>query len=261
VPLLSGNGKEVEIQRAEIGDLSAEGKRHDLEETMKKLLLVLASSVFLIPTACSQANDTVATAEFPGGSARTVAFDAVPGNPASSAAAALSDTVTFPASLFAGQSLDDIRSDAQKSGVENVVRNKDGSVTYKMSKAVRQQLVIDTRQKTIRALQNFRYSGYFPFVQNVLYSNDFSEITLVTDKSRYDTVREYDASCDSALLSQIGSAVTAYQTVSGAASVKTTLRYRDGKTNQMFKTALYPVDLSTGAQSSTTASSSASSVR
>jgi hypothetical protein len=222
---------------------------------MKKVLLVLASAVFLIPTACSQANFAVATAGFPGGPARTVTFDAVPGSPASSAAAALTDTVTLSASLFAGQSPDDIRTAAQKSGVENVVQNKDGSVTYKMSKAVRQQLVIDTRQQTIRALRGFQNCGDFPFVQNVLYSNDFSEITLVIDKSQYDTMREYDASCDSSLLSRVGAAVTAYQTVSGGAPVKVTLRYRDRKTNQMFKTALYPVDLSTGAKNSSAASS------
>jgi hypothetical protein len=222
---------------------------------MKKLLLILASAVFLIPTACSHASIAVAaSAASSGGSARTVTFDAVPGNPASSAPA-LTDTVTLPASLFAGQSLDDIRAAAQKSGVENVVQNKDGSVTYKMSKAVRQQLVIDTRQQTIRTLRGFQNGGDFPFVQNVLYSNDFSEITLVVDKSQYDTLREYDASCDSSLLSRIGVSVTAYQTVNGAAPVKATLRYRDRKTNQMFKTALYPVDLSAGAKSSSAAGS------
>lgn len=232
---------------------------------MKKLFLVMASAVFLIPTACSQANDTVATAEFHGGSARTVAFDAVPGNPASSAAAALTDTVTLPASLFAGQTLDDIRAAAQKSGVESVVQNKDGSVTYKMSKAVRQQLVINTRQQTIRTLRGFQNGGDFPFVLNVLCSNDFSEITLVVDKSRYDTMREYDAFCDSSLLSRIGTAVTAYQIINGAPSAKATLRYRDRKTNQMFKTALYPADLSAGTKSSAAVSSrggsSAASVR
>lgn len=216
---------------------------------MKKLLLILVSAVFLIPTACSQTSVAVATGGSPGGSVRTVTFDAVPGNPASSEAA-LTETVTLPASLFTGQSLDDIRAAAQKSGVENAVQNKDGSVTYKMSKAVRQQLVIDTRQQTIRALQGFQNSGDDPFVQNVLYSNDFSEITLVVEKSQYDTMREYDASCDSSLLSRIGAAVTAYQIVSGGASAKATLQYRDRKTNQMFKTALYPADLSTGAKNS-----------
>ena len=223
---------------------------------MKKLFLILTSAVFLIPTACSQAVSTVsASAVSSGGSAPTVTFDAVPGNPASSAAPVLTDTVTLPASLFAGQSVDDIRTAAQKSGVENAVQNKDGSVTYKMSKAVRQQLVIDTRQQTIRALQGLQNCGDFPFVQNVLCSNDFSAITLVVDKSQYDAMRQYDASCDSSLLSRIGTAVTAYQVINGAPSAKATLRYRDRKTNQMFKTALYPVDLSSGAQNSSAVSS------
>ena len=223
---------------------------------MKKLLLILTSAVFLIPTACSQAVSAVsASAVSSGASARAITFDAVPGNPASSAAPALTDTVTLPASLFAGQSVDDIRAAAQESGVQNVVQNKDGSVTYKMAKAVRQRLVIDTRQQTIRALQGFQNCGDFPFVLNVLCSSDFSEITLVVDKSQYDAMRQYDASCDSSLLSRIGAAVTAYQIVSGAPSAKATLRYRDGKTNQMFKTALYPVDLSSSAQSSSAVSS------
>lgn len=223
---------------------------------MKRLLLILTSAVFLIPTACSQAVSAVsASAVSSGVSARAVTFDAVPGNPASSAAPALTDTVTLPASLFAGQSVDDIRAAAQKSGVENVAQNKDGSVTYKMSKAVRQQLVIDTRQQTIRALQGLQNCSDFPFIHGILYSNDFSEITLVVDKAQYDTVRQYDASCDSSLLSRIGAGVTAYQIASGAPSAKATLRYRDGKTNQMFKTALYPVDLSAGAKSSSAVSS------
>ncbi len=222
---------------------------------MKRLLLVFMSAVFLIPTACSQAASPVSASGVSSeGAVRPVTFDAVPGTSASSAAAA-GDTVTLPGSLFVGQNLDDIKADAQKSGVESAVQNKDGSVTYKMTKDAHQQLLINTRQKTIRALQGFQNNSDFPFIRNILYSDDFSEITLVVDKSQYDTVKGYDALCDSSLLSGIGSAVSAYQIIggAGAGSAKTTLRYRDRETNQMFKTALYPMDL----KSSGTAGSSA----
>lgn len=230
---------------------------------MKKLLLVFMCAVFLIPTACSQAASPVsASGVSSGGSVRPVTFDAVPGTSGGSSAAA-GDTVTLPASLFVGQNLDDIKADAQKSGVESIVPNKDGSVTYKMSKDARQLLLLDTRQKTIRALRKFQNGSDFSFIHDIIYSNDFSEITLVVDKSQYDKQKVYDALCDSSLLSEIGNAVSAYQIVGGASagSVKTTLRYRDRKTNQMFKTALYPMDLkNAGSAGSSVVSSSGSSI-
>lgn len=234
--------------------------QNHLEETMKRLLLVFMCAVFLIPTACSQAAAPVsASGVSSGGSVRPVTFDAQPGASAGSSAAA-GDTVTLPASLFVGQNLDDIKADAQKSGVESVVPNKDGSVTYKMSKDAHQQLLIDTRQKTIQALRKFQNCSDFPFIHGLLYSNDFSEITLLVDKSEYDTQKVYDALCDSSLLFEIGSAVSAYQIVGGASagSVKTTLRYRDRKTNQMFKTALYPMDLKNSGAAVSSAVSSGS---
>lgn len=126
---------------------------------MKRLLLVFISVVFLIPTACSQAAFPVSASDVSSeGAVRPVTFDAVPGT---SASAPAGDSVTLPASLFVGQNLDEIKAEAQKSGVESTVQNKDGSVTYKMTKDAHQQLLINTRQKTIRDLQNSRTAMIF----------------------------------------------------------------------------------------------------
>lgn len=43
--------------------------------------------------------------------------------------------VTIPATLYKGQDIDSIISEAKNSGIKEVIKNDDGSLTYKMSKS------------------------------------------------------------------------------------------------------------------------------
>jgi len=148
----------------------------------------------------------------------------------------LSDTITFPSSLFEGQSIDAIKADAAKSGVTDVTKNKDGSVTYKMSKATHQKMIDDTKQTTVGAFNKMKNSTDSSYIKDITYNNNFTEVTLIIDKSTYDD------SLSDVLTFNVGMQTYFYQVINGvkSESIKTTIKFQDQKTKKVFETAVYP---------------------
>lgn len=93
--------------------------------------------------------------------------------------------ITLPASLFEGKSEDEIISAAKADGIKDVSVNEDGSVVYKMSKPEHKKMMEEMAQSCKETFDSFIGDESFPSIMSIESNNDFSEITVKCDKSKY----------------------------------------------------------------------------
>ena len=135
-----------------------------------------------------------------------------------------------------GQDIKTIKANAAKDGITDVVQNKDGSVTYKMTKAAHQKMIDSTKQTTTEAFGKLKGSKDFPYVKDITYNDDFSNITLVIDKTKYED------SYKDILAMDVGLQAYFYQLIIGTKedNMKIDINFQDIKTKEVFYTQVYP---------------------
>ena len=96
--------------------------------------------------------------------------------------------VTLPAAYFEGESEEEIRKGAKKNKFSKCVINKDGSVTFTMTKAKRREILREM-EKTFNEVADEVIAGNeekaSPFTE-ITHNKDFSEIKMTVDDSYND---------------------------------------------------------------------------
>lgn len=98
----------------------------------------------------------------------------------------LTVTVNLAASLFEGKTEDEIKADAKENGISKCVINKDGSVTYTMSKSKHKELLKDLEEGIEESCESFingenKVDSFLEIKTN----DDFSEFNIVIDSDKY----------------------------------------------------------------------------
>lgn len=145
-------------------------------------------------------------------------------------------TITFPASMFEGSDFDDIKKQANEQGIKNVTQNSDGSITYKMSKADHKRLMKETKETTVKALNEYKESKDYESITDVTYNDDFSEIHFSAEKEKYEN------SMDAFVALGAGLQGMFYQVLDGKKQDEISVKvdFIDAKTGEVIDSAIYP---------------------
>lgn len=142
--------------------------------------------------------------------------------------------VTFPEVLFKKISIDLISKKAKSAGIDEVVRNDDGSVTYKMSKSVYNDMLEQTEQSINNIVNNSKEKT--ETFKDITHNKNCSKFTLVVDRKKYEN------SFGGFTTYIIGIAALNYQIYRGASTddAKVSISLKDEKTGEVFSEITFP---------------------
>ncbi|MDC6266977.1 hypothetical protein [Lysinibacillus fusiformis] len=147
--------------------------------------------------------------------------------------------VTIPALFFEGQDIDSVISKAKNSGIKEVIKNDDGSLTYKMAKPEHEKMMKGLKEGILANVDEIKTSDDFNSVKDITYNKSFSEFTLSVNKE------EFESGLDT--MASVGLALTGmyYQLFNGAdvENYKVTVIYKDASSGEVFNTIVYPDDV------------------
>lgn len=147
--------------------------------------------------------------------------------------------ITIPASLFEGQDIDSAINEVKKEGVKEVIKNDDGSVTYKMSKSVHKEMMKEMEKSILDTIEEIKTSKDFASIKDVTYNKSFTEFTITVNKEQFENGFDAMASMGLALKGMY------YQLFSGIDSekFKVTVIFKDDSNGEVINTIVYPDDL------------------
>lgn len=147
--------------------------------------------------------------------------------------------VTIPAIFFEGQDIDSVISKAKSSGMKEVSKNDDGSLTYKMSETEHKEMMKGLKEGILASVDELETSEKFKSIKDVTYDKSFSEFTLSVNKE------EFDNSLDT--MASFGLALTGmyYQLFNGVdeKDYKVKVIFKDESNGDVINTIVYPDDL------------------
>lgn len=147
--------------------------------------------------------------------------------------------VTIPASFFEGQDIDSVIAKAKSEGIKEVIKNDDGSITYKMSKSEHKKMMKEMVEGIIKSAEEIKTGQDFTSIKDVTYNKTFSEFTLSVNQE------EFENSLDS--IASFGLAVTGmyYQLFNGVnpEKYKVTVIFKNELNGEVINTIVYPDDL------------------
>lgn len=215
---------------------------------MKKIISLFLCVAMVIPIAACYSAPTVGSAS----SSSSVAVTSVPSSSSGTSSSAVDSsnvsstqgldvqkglldvTITFPAEWMKDAKDADF-ADAKKEGIQ-VTKSKDGSVTYKMSKAQHKKLMEEMKKSTSDSLKKIKTDGNFTSVTDVRFDDDFSQVSILVDNSKYEN------SLDSFASLSAGFQCMFYQIFDGKDEKTTSVKvdFIDNKTNKVIDSATYP---------------------
>ncbi|TLS36460.1 hypothetical protein [Pseudalkalibacillus caeni] len=147
----------------------------------------------------------------------------------------LSVEVKLPASMFEGESPEDIIAGAKEEGVK-VTQNDDGSYTYKMSKSKHKEMMKELSTNIDQTVDEMKTSDDYASIKDITHNDDYSEFTMVVEKETYKN------SMDGFATMGLGMSGMMYQLFDGAKpeeySVKISLK--DEASGEVFDEIVYP---------------------
>ncbi len=147
--------------------------------------------------------------------------------------------VTIPATFFEGQDIDSVISKAKNSGIKEVIKNDDGSLTYKMSKSEHEEMLKGLKEGIVASVDEMKASEDFKSIKDVTYNKSFSEFTLSVNKE------EFENSMDAMASLGLGLTGMYYQLFNGVDKEddKVKVIFKDESNGEIINTIVYPDDL------------------
>jgi hypothetical protein len=144
--------------------------------------------------------------------------------------------VTLPASMFEGESIEDIKTAAKENDIKEVTENEDGSITYKMSKDGHKKLMEEISTSIKETVEETKTSEDFVSIKDITFNKSFSEFTMLVDKETYEN------SMDGFATMALGMSGMLYQMYDGATEdeYSVTIKLQDESTEEVFDEVIYP---------------------
>lgn len=148
----------------------------------------------------------------------------------------LSVEVTLPPSMFEGQDINEVISEAKADGVKEVTKNEDGSLTYKMDKSTHKKIMDEAEKGILDYVDQVKNSEDFVSIHDIKHNKDFSEFTIIVDQAKYENSLDGFAA--------LGFAMTGlyYQLFDGVdpEDYEVTLSFENKDTGEVFESIVYP---------------------
>ncbi|MCL9971120.1 hypothetical protein MX569_11035 [Anoxybacillus kestanbolensis] len=142
--------------------------------------------------------------------------------------------VTLPASLFEGQDIDKVITEAEQDGIKEVIKNDDGSLTYKMTKSKHKELINELESGIKKTIDELKRDKSLIVIQDITYNDNFSEFNMIVDVS----------SSENSMygLAAIGLGISGmyYQVFNGVKDLKVTVNIKNASTGEILDTFVYP---------------------
>lgn len=144
--------------------------------------------------------------------------------------------VTLPASMFEGQTLEEIKAEAKKNDIKKVTENEDGSITYKMSKSVHKEMMKEISTSIKETVEETKNSEDFVSIKDITHNDSFTEFTMVVDKEAYEN------SMDGFATLSLGMSGMLYQMYDGVSEddYSVTIKIQDEASGEVFDETVYP---------------------
>lgn len=142
--------------------------------------------------------------------------------------------VTLPASLFEGQDIDKVVTEAEQDGIKEVIKNADGSLTYKMTKSKHKELINELESGIKKTIDELKRDKSLIVIQDITYNDNFSEFNMIVDVSSSEN-NMYG-------LAAIGLGISGmyYQVFNGVKDLKVTVNIKNASTGEILDTFVYP---------------------
>ncbi|MFC9539953.1 hypothetical protein ACFTQ7_08720 [Lysinibacillus sp. NPDC056959] len=138
-----------------------------------------------------------------------------------------------------GQDIETAITAAKEEGVNEVIKNSDGSLTYKMPKSVHKKMLKELEESVLETVEEIKTSDDFTSIKDVTYNKSFTEFTLTVNKEQFDN--GFDG------MSSMGLAIVGmyYQLFNGMdpEKFKVTVNFKDEANGDVFNSVVYPDDL------------------
>ncbi|MGM9928025.1 MAG: hypothetical protein ACI35P_08735 [Bacillus sp. (in: firmicutes)] len=144
--------------------------------------------------------------------------------------------VTLPASFFEGQDIDEVIAQAEEEGVKEVIKNDDGSLTYKMSKSEHKKMMTEMETEIKAFVEEMETSEDYTSIEKVDYNKSFDEFTVTVNREAFENGFDGFALLGLAIQSMY------YQYFDGVSEedYKMTVQLKDAETSEIFDTVVYP---------------------
>lgn len=147
--------------------------------------------------------------------------------------------VTIPADFFEGEDIDTVIADAKDEGIQEVIKNDDGSLTFRMSESQQKEILNDMEEEIIVLVEEIETDEEITSIKDISYNNTYSELTLLVNPEELENTLDVDASVDLVLMGMF------YQLFNGVdpAKNKVTVTYKNESNGEVIDTIVYPDDI------------------
>lgn len=147
--------------------------------------------------------------------------------------------VTIPAMFFEDEDIDETIREAKENGVRDVLKNEDGSVTYKMSKAQHKAMLNEMQKGATEYITELEEDEELSSIHKISHNKNLSEFTLEVEREAFEN------SFDGFAILGIGLTGMYYQVFEGtdADKIKVVMHLKDIDTNEVYNSIVYPDDL------------------
>lgn len=142
--------------------------------------------------------------------------------------------ITLPSDLFEDEDLDQVIENAKEQGVSKVTKNDDGSLTYKMSKSVHDEMLQEIEESVDGAVEEAKQNS--ESIKDITSNKALTEFTLLVDREAFEN------SFDGFVSITLGISGIYYQIFAGenADDAKVTIHVEDEASGEVFDTIVYP---------------------
>ena len=146
--------------------------------------------------------------------------------------------ITIPASFFIGITEEEIIAKAKENGVIETVVNKDGSVTYTMSKLKYEEMMKEMGDSVVSTIDEIVNSGDYTSIKEISYNEDFTEFDVKVNR------QQYKAGFDGFDIFGLVIFSTYYSVFDGKSEEELQIVFNmiDETTGEIYYTAIYPDD-------------------
>ncbi|AVK96667.1 hypothetical protein FCT18_22230 [Lysinibacillus sphaericus] len=146
--------------------------------------------------------------------------------------------VTIPADFFEDEDIDTVIADAKDEGIQEVIKNDDGSLTFRMSESQQKEILKDMEEEIIVFVEEIETDEQLA-IKDISYNNTYSEFTILVNPEELESTLDMDADVDLVLMGIF------YQLFNGVdpAKNKVTVTYKNESNGEVIDTIVYPDDL------------------
>lgn len=100
--------------------------------------------------------------------------------------------ITIPATLVKNDDadIDDLLDEAVNKGIKEVIRNDDGSLTFKMSKSGHEKLMGEIREEIQETMLDIKTDDDFVSIREIEADESFSQFTMKVDREAFENSLE-----------------------------------------------------------------------